>query len=144
MAHGGAIITASAGDGAVVDGEDNGVTQGERYDGGAGLHARALFGEEEFTAGEVRTGGIEQDGDLEREDVFAVEVLVEAVEITGAVTEEEGCGARLTGGVAAGGEFGMGWRVADGVVQPFVPVVGEGGEGWVKGGAQPFDQWRRG
>ena len=40
------------------------------------LHARSLFGEDESAAREVDARSCEQDRDLERKDVFAVDVLM--------------------------------------------------------------------
>ena len=71
------------------------------------LHARALLGQHELAAGEVSARLRQQDGELQREDMLAVEVLVEAVVVAGAVAEEERGRAGLAGGVAAGEEPGV-------------------------------------
>jgi hypothetical protein len=75
-----------------VDGEDHALAAAERHDLGAGLHRGALLGEDELAAGEVLVGLGEQDRHLEREDVLAVEVLVQAVVVAGAVLQEQGRG----------------------------------------------------
>ena len=112
---------------ALMNREDHGVSLSQGHDLDPGLHARALLGEDQLSAGEVaiglgecgrlsatleagggwgpakvpfagRGGKLppratrkslgriparlgEQDGDLEREDVLAVEVLMQAVEV---------------------------------------------------------------
>ncbi len=77
-----------------MDGKGYRIPLAERYDFGAGLLAGTLFGEDKFAAGEVSRMQIsswfgEQEGDLDGEDVLAVEVLVEAIIVAGLVLEEE-------------------------------------------------------
>ena len=95
VAHGYSIDAASAALRAVVDGEDDDFALMELDDGDAGLHAGALFGEDELAAGEVARGFGEKEGYLEGKDEFAIEVLVEAVVIAGAVLQEQRSGACL-------------------------------------------------
>ena len=76
-----------AADGAVVDGKDYGVALAKGDDNGAGLHAGALFGHYKFAAGEVAARFGQEQSKLQREDVVAVEVLMEAVVIAGLVLE---------------------------------------------------------
>ena len=52
------------------------------------MHAGALFGEDELAAGEVARGFAEEEGNLEREDEFSVEVLVETVVVALVVFEQ--------------------------------------------------------
>jgi hypothetical protein len=63
--------------GPIVDGEDHAVAAAERHDLGAGLHPGPLLDQDEFTAGEVTSRLGEQNCDLQREDVLAVQILVE-------------------------------------------------------------------
>ena len=65
----------------MMDREDHTLTLAQRDDLDARLHAWALLGEDEFTAREIDSRPGEQKRNLEREDVFAVEVLVQAVVI---------------------------------------------------------------
>src|ERR1051325_4223778 len=58
----------------VMNGEHHGVALAERHDHRARLHARTLLGDHEFAAGELAAWLGEQDGDLERKHVFAIEV----------------------------------------------------------------------
>ena len=71
-----------------MDGEDRGVALAEGDYFGAALHAGTLLGEDEFAAGEIAVGGSEQDGDLEGEEEVAVEILVEAIVVAGAVLQQ--------------------------------------------------------
>jgi len=88
VAHGYSIDAAGAALGSVINCKDDGFALMKRDDGYAGLHARALFGEDELAAGEVARGFAEEEGDLEREDEFAVKVLVEAVVVALVVFEQ--------------------------------------------------------
>ena len=72
----------------MVDGKYDALTLVERGHLGPRLHARPLFGEDEFAPREIDAGLCEQERDLEREDVFAVEVLMQAVVIVGAVPKK--------------------------------------------------------
>src|SRR3984893_1768985 len=65
----------------MMDSEYHGVALAERHYFGAGLHPRALLGDDEFTAGEVLFRLREQNRDLQGEDMLAVEILVQAVVI---------------------------------------------------------------
>jgi hypothetical protein len=65
----------------VMDGEDNRVALPERHDFWPRLHARALLGEHELATREVTFGFGQQNRDLERENVLAVEILMQAVVI---------------------------------------------------------------
>lgn len=51
----------------------------EQDDLGTRLHARALFGNDEFAAFEFFMRRAQEDGGLKRENVLAVKVLVETV-----------------------------------------------------------------
>ena len=73
----------------MMDGEDNGVTLPKRHDFRPRLHARPLLGHHEFAAREVTFGFGQQDGDLERENVLAIEVLMQAVVIVRAVLKQQ-------------------------------------------------------
>ena len=96
-----AIAAAGALDRAVANREDHAFALLERHHLGATLHAGALFGEDELAAGEVLLGIGQQEGDLQREDVFAVKVLMQTVEIVGAVFEQQRRRPGLSGGVAS-------------------------------------------
>lgn len=76
VAHGYSIDASSAALGTVVDGEEDSFALLERDDFGAGLHAGALFGEDEFATGEVCSGSAEEEGGLNGKNEVSVEVLM--------------------------------------------------------------------
>ena len=51
--------------------------------------SRALLGHDELAAGEIDAGFRQQDGHLQREDVLAIEILMQAVVVPGAVSQEQ-------------------------------------------------------
>src|SRR3546814_10711577 len=73
----------------------------------------ALLGQKELAAGEFLVGPVQKDRHLERKDMLAVQVLVEAVIVACAVAKEERRRSRLAGFVAAGEKSGMGFRKVD-------------------------------
>jgi hypothetical protein len=52
------------------------------------LHSRPLLGHHELAAGEIATGLGQQDGNLQREDVLTIEILMETVVIACAVLQQ--------------------------------------------------------
>ena len=61
------------------------------------LPARPLFGKDEFAAVEILSSPAQKESHLKRKHDFAVEILVQAVEITGAVFQQQRRWAFLTG-----------------------------------------------
>src|SRR6202011_3607214 len=58
----------------VMHSKGNRIALAERHHFGPRLHARALLGQHEFAAAEIAAGFRQEDRDLQRENVFAVEV----------------------------------------------------------------------
>jgi hypothetical protein len=85
----------------MVDGEYHGIALAERHHMRPRLHARPLLGEQEFTAGKILPRPGEQNGHLQREDMLAVQVLMQAVIVAGAVLQQQRRGPGLAGRVAA-------------------------------------------
>src|SRR5262245_41428930 len=79
MPHGHAVGAAFAGYRTLVDREDHALTARQFHHRGARLHAWALLGEHELAAAEIACRVAEQEGRLQREDLVAVEVAVQAV-----------------------------------------------------------------
>src|SRR5580693_913554 len=119
-----AIRTARALHGPVVNRENNSVALMERYDHRSALHARALLRHDELAAGEVRAGGGQQNSQLEREDMLAVEVLVQAVVVVDSIFKEKWRRPHLTGIVATLEEVGVLFRVAHIESHRFIPAIG--------------------
>jgi hypothetical protein len=65
-----------------MDSEGHGITLPKWHDFGATLHARPLFGQDELATCEIRAGLREKNGDLDWEYGIAIEILVEAIEVT--------------------------------------------------------------
>lgn len=87
--------------------EGNGVALRERNHFGAGLHARALLGQHELAAGEIASRLGQEDRDLEREHVLAIEILMQAVEIAGLILQQQRRRPRLACLVASFQERGV-------------------------------------
>jgi hypothetical protein len=137
-----AIRAAGALNGAMAHGEGDGIAQAERDDFRAGLHAGALFGEDEFAAGEVFAWFSEEESDLDGEDVVAIDILVEAVVVAWTVLQEQRRGAELAGLVAAFEKGGVFVRELDIDVHGSVPAVRYRGEMTVKGSSEGLDNGR--
>ncbi len=69
--------------------KDHPVPQPERHDVDPRLLARPLLREHELAAREIATRHREQQGDLQREDVLTVDVLMQAVVVALPVSKEE-------------------------------------------------------
>ncbi len=120
------VCAARALHGSLPDGEDHTIAAGQWDDFGARLHARALLGNDEFAASEIEAGLGEQEGSLQREDKFAIHVLVQAIVVTGAVCEEQGRGLVLPCAVATLQESAVLRWESLGETHAFVPLIGDG------------------
>ena len=60
----------------------------ERHHFGPRLHSRPLLGQHEFATGEIAARFRQQDRDLQREHMLAVEVLMQAVVVTGPILQQ--------------------------------------------------------
>jgi hypothetical protein len=69
----------------VMNSECDCVALSQRHNFGSGLHARTLFGQHELAAGKVLSRLGQKNGDLNREDMFPVQILMKAVVIAFAV-----------------------------------------------------------
>src|SRR3978361_1465082 len=84
-----AIRTARALHRPVVNREYNSIALTKRYHHRSALHARALLRHHELAAGEVRAGVGQQNSQLEREDMLAIEVLVQAVIVVHSILKKK-------------------------------------------------------
>ena len=105
---------------------------------------RPLLGEDEFAAREIDGRPCEQERDLEREDVFAIEVLMQAVVIVGAVPEQERGRLRLARLMATVEEGLVVHRVADLDLHRLIPAVGDFRQRRIERGPQVGDERRQG
>src|SRR5499427_5116120 len=101
MAHVDAVNAARALHRSMMHGEDHALALREWRDFCPRLHARALLREHEFAAGEIFARPRQQEGDLQREDVLAVEILMQAIVVADAVREQERRRLGLSGLVTA-------------------------------------------
>jgi hypothetical protein len=143
MSHVDAIGSPRPLDRAMVDGEDDALALVERDHLGPRLHAGPLLGEDEFAAREIHAGPREQERDLEREDVFAVEVLMQAVVIAGAVPEQERGRLGLSRLMTSVEEGSVLLRVADLDPHRLIPAVGVLRQRRVQCGPQSVDDGRQ-
>src|SRR5256886_9017878 len=130
-----AIHSASACHRAMMHGEDYRVSLAKRHDLGPRLHAGPLLRNDKLPPGEVLTRLRQQDRHLQRKDTLSVEILVQAVVVTGPVLKQQRGGTGLAGRAAAGHKFLMRHGKASRHAQLFVPAVGERCERRVELGA---------
>jgi hypothetical protein len=107
-----------------MDCEGHGITLPKWYDLGAALHAWPLLRQDELAACEVDAGLGEKNCDLDRKCDIAVEILVEAVEITRNILQQKRSRPRLACSVTSLEKRG----VVDGIAlldsHPAVPFIG--------------------
>jgi hypothetical protein len=93
-----------------VDRKHNCVTLLQRHHRGTRLHARALLSEHELTTLEIFPRFAEENRHLERENMLAIAILMQAVVIILAVLQQQWGRAGLPGSMAPFDELGMGCR----------------------------------
>ena len=84
----------------IVNSEGHSITRSERHDLDAALHAWPLFGKGELAACEIRAGFREENRGLDPKCEIAIDVPMEAVEVTGDMLQEKRRRACLAGVVA--------------------------------------------
>ena len=119
-----AIRAARTLNGPIMNCENDGVALAERHDHRPALHARTLLRHNELSSGEVRTGIGQQNGQLERENVLAVDVLVEAVVVADSILKQKRRRPRLSGMVATLDEVGVLFWIAQIDSHCFIPMIG--------------------
>jgi len=110
----------------VMDGEGHSITLPKRHDFSTALHARPLFGQNELATREVQAWLREKDRDLDWECEIAVEVLVEAIEVTWDILQQQRRWARLTVVVASLEELRVDIVITLANSPPAVRFVGDG------------------
>ncbi len=86
-----AIHAASTLHGAIMNCEHYAVALAKRYNDRPRLHTRPLLRHHEFATGKVLVGLRQQNRELKRENMLAIEVLVQAVVIAGPILEQKRC-----------------------------------------------------
>jgi len=75
----------------MMNGENDAVTLLKRHNDRSRLPTRPLFGHHKFAALEILPRFRQQNRELEREHMFAVQILMEAVVIVSLVLEQKRC-----------------------------------------------------
>jgi len=131
-----AVESALAANRSVVDSERHGVSFRESNDLCARLHARTLLHKSEFPTGKVPSRLRQENGDLDRKYVFAIQILVKAVEIARPVLKQKGRRPELSGLMATVKVVGMIFWISHIDSHDLVPSVGNCGEMRIKSGPQ--------
>ena len=103
----------------------HGIALLQRHHLGTRLHARALLGQHEFAAGEIAARLRQQHRHLQREDMLAIEVLMQAIVIASLILQQQRRRPALSRVVAALEEIRMRRRIADIDPHRLVPAVGD-------------------
>ena len=128
MAKGGAVVAPSSANWAMVDGKDDCVAaiRVKRFD--AGLLARALLAKDKLAAVKIFAALTQKNRKLKRENEFAIEILMQTVEIACTIFQKQGRRPRLAGVMALLEEIRKPLRVMNIGAKPFGPLIRERGQ----------------
>jgi hypothetical protein len=140
MAHVDAIGAARALLGPLPHGEDDAVALAQAHNLHPRLHPGPLLGQHEFAAVKVASRLGKEDRDLERKKVLAIDVLVQAIVVAGAIAQQERRRPRLTRLMAAREERFVLGGVSYLDVHHRVPAVGDRREPPIKAATQRDDE----
>jgi len=90
-----------------MDRKSDGVALPKRHDFHAALHARPLLGQDKLAAGEIAARLGKQNGHLDRKGKLAVEILMQAIEVSRHILQQQRRRTPLAGFVALPQEGGM-------------------------------------
>jgi hypothetical protein len=107
----------------VLNSEDNAVPASKRNNHRSRLHARPLLRHHKLASRKVLTRFRQQYRELNRKNVFAVQVLMQAVVIVGAVPEQQRCWLDLTSLMTPFDEVDEVLGVTDVDTHRFIPTV---------------------
>ena len=108
---------------AIMNGEGHRVALFQSNHFRSRLHAWPLLGEHKFSSSEVPPRLRQQNCDLDREDMLAIEILMETIEIARSVLQEQRCRPTLSGAMAALKKIGVRFRVLDINTHQLIPSV---------------------
>ena len=97
---------------AMTDGKSNPIALLQAHHFGAGLHPRTLLGQYELASGEILAGYGKKESDLNRENIFAVNVLVQRIPVALIVTQQQRRRSRLSGPMAPIEVLRMDFRIS--------------------------------
>ena len=123
-----------------MNGEGDRITLSKRDDLGATLHAWPLFGQDKLPAGEIRIRLREEDRNLDRKEEIAIEILMEAVEVTGNVLQQQRRRPHLAGIMASLEKRCVFDRIPLVDSHAVVPLVGDVHEARIERRAQPAEK----
>ncbi len=121
MAHHDPVKAADAAIRTFPDREDHCLPLAQRHHHGARLGPWTLLYQDELTTGEIRPGFAQEDRELQGKHMLPIQILMQAVEATGVVAQQQRRWAGLSGFVAARQIFGMG--VGEGAFLPQIPPL---------------------
>jgi hypothetical protein len=131
-------------DRAITNREYNAVSLSKRHNHRSGLHTRPLFRHNKFTAGKIFRAFRQQDCELKREHMVAVQVLVQTVVIVWPVPEQKWCRFDLAGMMASLYEVFMIFRVTNVNFHRLVPTVSDRNKTRIEGLPKAGNQIRQG
>jgi hypothetical protein len=111
MPHGHAVETAASLDGAMAHGEGCGIALAERHHDRPRLHPGTLLGQNQLASIKRNAWSRKQDHHLQRKHHGAVQILMQAVAVAGAVAKQEEGGPDLAGRMAASQVLGVRRRI---------------------------------
>ena len=107
--------------------EDHRVALCQRHHFRTRLHAWTLFRQHEFPTSEIAARRRQQDRDLQRKHVLAVQILMETVVVVGAVLQDQRRRSRLSRRVAAIEECRMVFGITNVDPERLVPAIRDAG-----------------
>ena len=138
----GAIVAARASNGSMMNCKDYRVALlgSEHFD--PGLPARLLFGKHEFTAGEVAPALAQEKSELKRKHHVTIKILVQAVEVTGAILQQQWRWTILVGAMTLVKKVLEGFRIARQFTsKPVSPTVGNRDQMRIDGRPELLNNW---
>jgi hypothetical protein len=97
---------------AMADGKSNSVALLQAHNFGARLHPGTLLGQHELASGEILPGHGKKESYLNREDIFAVNVLVQRIPVAFIITQQQRRRSRLSSLMASIEVLRVGPRIA--------------------------------
>ena len=125
----GPVVAARASNRSMVNRKDYRVALLGREHFNPRLPARLLFGKHEFTAGEVAPALAQEKSELKGKHHITVKILVQAVEVTGAIFQQQRRWTILAGAMTLVKKVRKGFRIARQFTsKPIQPLIGKRGE----------------
>jgi hypothetical protein len=143
MAQINAIESARPLHGPVMHSKSNGIPLCQRYHFRPRLHSRPLLGQYKFATGEIAAWFRQQDRDLQRKHVLAVDILMQAIVILSPVLQQQRRRPGLAGDMASLQKCLMALRITDVDAHGLVPAIGDIAKLRIERRSHFCDQWRK-